>query len=209
VTLALPALEPAPELDDLNQRCLAWLAQVARGDHSAFEALYAATTARMWPLALRIVGQPAAAEDVLSELYFQVWRDAASFDLARSAPLGWMTVICRSRALDHLRRRERAESCGDMEALAELSARSEAAHEAGECIDEAGAARERTQNLDRLDQALSSLPALRRQMLSLACFRGLSHSDLAAHFELPLGTVKSHMRAALAHARQCLAQGEA
>ncbi len=166
----------------------AWLAAIQRQDENALADLYDATVARVYGLALRITRSRETAEEVAEDVYMQVWRDAGRFDPQRGVGvLGWLLVICRSRALDALRRTDSAEAHPDPETLvAEL-----AGEEGPESLLQAA------QQHSALHAALNTLNATQRQLLALAFFRGMTHDEIAAHVSLPLGTVKSHIRRAL------------
>ena len=141
-----------------------------------------------------------AAEDVAAETYLQVWRDASRYEPARGKVLAWLLTICRSRAIDSIRRRDEAQTSPDPDQL-----RSE----------ESGSAEDPQDMLllaerdSALHLALAELNAFQRQLLSLAFFRGLTHEEIAAHTRLPLGSVKTHIRKALRHLRTRLACGPA
>lgn len=172
-----------------------WLSAISRGDQVAFRALYDATVSRVYHLALRITGHPQAAEDVVPEVYLQVWRDAASFDALRGKPLTWMLVICRSRALDYLRSHDPVELRSEPD---ELTADARVADVADLLL-----ALERD---SAVRGALAGLAPVQRQLIALAFFRGLSHQEIAAASRMPLGTVKSHIRKALDAMKKPLAE---
>ena len=90
---------------------------VVRRDEAAFDSLYAATVNRAWSVAMRIVRQNEAAEEVVEDCFWQVWREADRFDATRGRVLTWVLTICRSRALDYLRRKDIAEPMADVETL--------------------------------------------------------------------------------------------
>lgn len=170
------------------------IASIAKGDERALEALYEETVGRLYGLALRIVRNRESAEEVTEDVFIQVWRSASSFDAARGAPLAWLLTICRSRALDHLRRAEPALAHPEPEAL-----RAPDAHDAhGDPQDLLFAARNNAQ----LTRSLAILTPTQRQLVALAFFRGLTHQEIAAHSGLPLGSVKTHIRRALSILRQ-------
>jgi RNA polymerase sigma factor (sigma-70 family) len=162
------------------------LAQVARHDRDAFARLYDDTAARVYGLVLRIVRQPEAAEEVTSDVYMQIWQQAARFDIARGSPLAWMLTIARSRALDSLRRRDPAEAHADPTLL-----------QASVVADDPADLLQSVNRNNLLYQAIAELPPNARQLLSLAFFRGLSHQEIANHTGMPLGTVKTAIRNAL------------
>jgi RNA polymerase sigma factor (sigma-70 family) len=166
----------------------AWLASIQQQDEAALGQLYDATIGRVYGLALRITRSRETAEEVAEDVYMQVWRDAGRFDPQRGAGvLGWLLVICRSRALDALRRADTANAHPEPETLVP-----ELANESGpETLLQAA------QQHSALHAALNELSALQRQLLALAFFRGLTHEEIAAQLAMPLGTVKSHIRRAL------------
>lgn len=173
-------LNPADELPSL-------LARVVRQDQAAFAQLYDATSARVYGLVLRIVRRADTAEEVTSDVYFQIWQQAARFDAARGSPLAWMLTIARSRALDSLRRRDPAETHEDPTSLQPETATHDDPTDLLHAIDRRNA----------LHTALAELAPTARQLLGLAFFRGLSHQEIATHTGMPLGTVKTVIRNAM------------
>lgn len=166
----------------------------------AFRTLYDLTAARMYGLALRVVGNRAWAEDVLQEAFLTVWRSAGVYRDALSPPRAWLGVIVRSRALDFLRRRasERADSALPLDdTLAETLPGT-----AADPVDARGA----SETARALDECLRRLEARQRQVLSLAYLRDLSHSELAQQLQLPLGTVKTWVRRGLEQLRGCMSR---
>jgi RNA polymerase sigma factor (sigma-70 family) len=187
-----------PVAVDPSTRHRALIAAMAQGDETALNALYEATLSRIYGLALRVTGRKDLAEDVVVEVYWQAWRDAGRYDASRGEPMAWLYTICRSRALDILRRRDDAELHPDPEELiAGLPGRETQPLDAL-CAAEAGSA---------LAVALESLTPVQRQMVALAFFRGLSHQEVAEHTGLPLGTVKSHLKRAQDALRLALGSG--
>jgi RNA polymerase sigma-70 factor (ECF subfamily) len=192
---AVPAGPPRAEQGD-ESRLRGWIARIARGDEEALGRLYDDTLGRVHGLALRITRDRQAAEEVVEDVYWQVWRQALRFDASRGGAMAWLLTITRSRALDSLRRADEAEAHPEPETLIAAEASAD-----GDPQDLLAA----TQRDSRLHAALASLDALPRQLLALAYFRGLTHEEIAAHAGLPLGTVKSHIRRALAALKQRLA----
>lgn len=182
---------PSSPDDSLNARCAEWINAMVARDEIALADFHDATLGRAYGIALRITRNPADAEEAAMDAYLQVWRDAASYRREQGSPLGWLLTIVRSRALDRLRRRDRAESHPEPDTLAAAPLSPDGNP------DELLHASVRNGALHR---ALSALPALQRQLVGLAFLRDLSHGEIAELTGLPLGTVKSHLRRAL----QCL-----
>ena len=168
---------------------------IAGGEQRALARLHELTIGRVYGLALRIVRKPEAAEEIAGDVYLQVWKSASSFTEERGHPLAWLMVITRSRALDHLRRADDAESHPDPESLAHYALDENDPHNLLAA----------TQSNAALRAALADLSPTQRQLLALAFFRGMSHSDIAGHMRMPLGTVKTHVRRALAALHAALA----
>jgi len=164
------------------------LRAVANKDQAAFEAFYDATTERVLNLVLRITQQMDIAEEVVSDVYLQVWRQADRFDPARGNALAWLTMMCRSRALDASRKIKAAPTAGaePISDIPELES-TEFPQDLLLAVEQRSA----------IHDALSKLKPNQRQLLALAYFRGYSHSELAQFTGMPLGTVKTQMRRAL------------
>jgi len=200
---------PAYPRDELNERCAGWLRRLAAGDAEAFEPLYHATLPRLWGLAFKVLGRESDTEDVLSEAYTQVWRDAGRYDAARGSALAWLSIICRSRAIDCLRRRDHATTGEDSQDLLDglIDPRSQ---DCGSPFDGHVAHEDPLrgvawgQSRRELDTALAELPPVERQLIVLAYYRDLSQTELAQALNMPLGTVKSRTRRALAELRHLL-----
>jgi RNA polymerase sigma factor (sigma-70 family) len=186
------AAAAASELPDL-------LAQIAQRRQAALGTLYDRTVSRVYGLALRITRQREAAEEVTEEVYLQVWNQAERFDPTRGKALTWLLTMCHSRALDYLRRKEPADPHPEPESLVP-----ELAQEHSDPQDILLAMERNT----RIYEALQELPALQRQLLTLAFFKGLSHQEMADHTGMPLGTVKTHVRKALERMRSQLIERE-
>jgi RNA polymerase sigma-70 factor (ECF subfamily) len=174
----------------------ALVAGVAAGEQRALERFYRLTVSRVFGLALRIVRCRTKAEEVAEDVYVQIWHSAASYDVRRGTPLGWALTICRSRAIDALRRTDSAIVDADP------TERLDAITQHGPGLQDLLQA---TQDNAALHAAVARLVPEQRQILALAFFRGLSHTEISQAAELPLGTVKSHIRRGLATLREELA----
>jgi RNA polymerase sigma-70 factor (ECF subfamily) len=166
------------------------LRRVAAGDKDAFAAFYDRHAPVVLGLLRRLLHQPGDADDVLQETFWQVWRQASTFDPARGAALGWVLMIARSRALDHLRRQRATAALGD--ASEPLS------------FAEAAAALERDEASAHLRAALACLPDEQRSALRLAFYGGLTHAEVARRQGIPLGTAKTRIRLAMCRLRDLL-----
>jgi len=197
-----PALQPPPEAtaaplrDAASLRLQTLLLAVAEQDaaaEAAFAQLYQALAGRVHALALRILRDGAAAEEVVEDCFWQVWRQAARFDPARGCAEAWVLTLARSRALDAYRARSR-----EREDTVSLDALQDDGFEPPEDAEQdATHLLEASRHHAALHAALLQLAAQPRQLLALAFFRGLTHDEIAAQTGLPLGTVKSHIRRAL------------
>jgi RNA polymerase sigma factor (sigma-70 family) len=191
---------PAPDAEALREpqdNLVALIVAIAKGDEQALGSFYDATVSRVFGLALRIVRRRDAAEEVAEDVFIQVWQQANRFDAGRGKPLAWLLTICRSRALDFLRREDEAFSHPEPETLV-----AEPHDERADPQDILLA----TERNSRLYAILETLLPVQRQLLALAFFRGLTHQEIADHTQLPLGTVKSHVRKALDKMRELLGE---
>ena len=142
----------------------------------------------------RILGGRGEAEEVLQEVFLQIWMQADRYDGARSTPRGWILMLARSRALDRLRRRESARRREEI-----------VGEEAGEKVSPLGT--ERLESLEvkrQVSSALGSLSPDQRRCIELAFFEGLTHTQIAERLEAPLGTVKSRILLGMNKLRQAL-----
>jgi RNA polymerase sigma-70 factor (ECF subfamily) len=173
-----------PTAEDLLRR-------VARQDRAAYRALYDATSAKLFGVALRICRERSLAEEAFQEAFIGIWRTAADFDPARGSALAWMAGVTRNRALDLLRKRGRGDTPFEEDALERL-------------MHEAAALRADQADLDALLQCLERLEETPRQAVILAYCEGRTRDELAARFGAPANTVKTWLRRALLTLRGCL-----
>ena len=172
--------------------------RMASGDASALGDLYDAHARSVYSLALRILGDPSDAEDVVQDVFTQAWRQAARYDARRATVIGWLLMMARSRSLDRLRARQARPDKTIAATLPEL-----ASSDRGQEAEALGA-----EDVKRLRAALGRLGDAARTPIELAYYEGLSQSAIAERLGQPLGTVKTRMRTALAQLREWLAQGE-
>lgn len=173
----------------------ALLALAAREDEQAVAELYDRYGRVAYGLALRIVRDPALAEDAVQEAFLTVWRTAGSFRSDRAKPSTWILTLVHRRAVDVVRREERRRAA-PLEGPEEPDARSLAADEEIELSD-----RRRL-----VQEALRQLPDEQREALELAYYGGLTQSELAERLSVPLGTIKSRMFTGLRRLRDLLAE---
>jgi RNA polymerase sigma factor (sigma-70 family) len=170
------------------------LVRAGQGDRSAFRRVYDATSAKLFGVCLRILGDRQTAEDVLQDAYVTIWNKASSFDSGRASPITWLATIARNRSIDRLR--------------------SAAVRPAGRPLDEAAEIRDETPTADalleagqeaqRLHGCLNELEDRARTAIRTAFFEGETYEALAARFDVPLGTMKSWIRRGLQKLKGCL-----
>lgn len=183
------------------------LGRMSVGEEAAMSLFYEATLARSWAMVLRIVGKREAAEDVLADAYLQVWRKAGDYDHERGHPMAWLLMICRSRAIDYLRRLDQAQSRDDIELfMDQLDEQVENAPDVTDLGADPMDVLAQRQQVRQLGQAMQALEKPQRLVLALAYFKGLTHSEIADHTALPLGTVKTHIRQGLLQIKKFLGQ---
>ena len=156
-------------------------------DETSLAELYDCTLSKVYGLALKITRRHDLAEEVVEDTYMQAWQEIAKFDSARGPVMAWLMVICRSRAIDALRRLDEAESHAEPELMlnhAELVNNSP--------LDILLLLERETD----IHIAMNSLNALQRQLLALAFFKGYTHEEIALQMQMPLGSVKSNIRRA-------------
>lgn len=187
-----------PALERLIER-------VGLGQRSAFSALYEATAAQLFGVVLRINPDRAQAEDVLQEVYVNVWRSAASYEAARAQPMTWLTSIARNSAIDSLRR-ARVRGQGQNVSLTALSDDDDDNPAERLASDGPGAVEllQQAAEARAVVRCIDVLSAEQKQCIALAYYQGLSHSEIADQLVEPLGTVKSWLRRALLALKDCL-----
>ena len=179
-----PGESAAPRQPDLSEL----LRASARGDERAFAALYDATSRRLYGLVLRVVRDPAQAEEVAQEAFLEIWRTSARFDPDRGSAMSWMMTIAHRRSAEAASRRD-----DTWEATTQDRAYDITAEEV-----------ERSLDAQRVRQALASLTETQRGAVQLAYFGGYTHNEVAALLGIPLGTAKTRIRDGLIRLRDTL-----
>lgn len=181
-----------------NEELAALIRSLASGDQSAMTTLYDSTSRLVYGLVLRILNEAPTAEEVLLDVYTQVWRQASQYDETRGAPLAWLTTIARSRAIDRLRSGQHERRLKQPLESAETFASAAGAAASAEDFTVAS----EMQKLVR--SALETLPTEQREVIELAYYGGLSHSEIAVKLGQPLGTIKTRTRLGMTKLREAL-----
>jgi len=170
------------------------LGQAALGDQVAFAEFYDATSARAYGLALRVVRNPAHAEEVTQEAYLDAWRSSARYDVQRGSAAGWLLTIVHRKAVDRVRSVEAA------------TARDETWNREAAPIDHDQTAESAHASLDatRVRNAVATLTDVQRQAVELTYFGGYTHTEVAALLDVPLGTAKTRIRDGLIRLRDLM-----
>jgi RNA polymerase sigma factor (sigma-70 family) len=196
----VPRPRPVPSLRvpavNAEDNSASLLRRMRSGDQGALAELYGCTVDSVYALAQAILKSAEDAEEVVCDTYAQAWRQSERFDPERASPIGWLMMMCRSRAIDRLRQNR---SRGSARTVALESVR-DLTHDSitpGDLLS-------LFHHGSRVQGALASLSPQRLHLVSLAFFEGLSFPELAERTGMPLGTVKSHVRRALVELRRTL-----
>jgi RNA polymerase sigma-70 factor, ECF subfamily len=173
----------------------ALIGKVMAGDESALSALYDRYAPMLFGMLMRVLKDQQAAEEVVQDLFLQLWREAERFDASRGSLPAWLVVIGRNRAISRLRGRR------DRELLEEHEGDFASAFVSSANIEDEAA---RAQLARSVTTAMEKLPAEQRQVVELAYFEGMTQSEIAAKTGSPLGTVKTRARSAMQTLRQML-----
>lgn len=179
-----------------DQELTLLMQRIAKSDQSALATLYDTTNRLAYGLILRVLGDASTAEEVLLDVYTQVWRQAANYDTGRGSPLAWITTIARTRAIDRLR-----SSWQDRQRKEPLDLLND--RETNAANPEQASVNSERQRFVR--DALSALSPEQREVIELAYYGGLSHSEIATKLDQPLGTVKTRTRLGMMKLREALA----
>lgn len=175
------------------------MARVVKGDQQAFSQLYDHSSMLLYSMAVRMLGSREDAAELLQEVYLEVWRKVVRYDVSRGTPIAWLITLTRSRAIDRLRARG-----------------ARARQQAGEPLDGSSASQVADRHPDPLEShadqelrslvsgALADLPQAQQQAIELAYYDGLSHAEIAARLNQPLGTVKTRIKLGMSKLRDSL-----
>ncbi len=188
-----PSSEGAPAAPDLAEL----LKLSGRGDQAAFARLYDATSSRAYGLAVRVVRDPAQAEEVTQEAFLEIWRSSGRFDPARGSAMSWLLTIVHRKAVDRVR-------------SAEASTRRDLTyHQQNQPVahDATAEAAHASLEAHRVRGALGTLTEVQREALELAYFGGYTHTEVATMLDLPVGTAKTRIRDGLIRLRDAMGVG--
>jgi len=166
-----------PNLDET-----ALIERIRSGDETAMADMYDRYSGIVYGVALRVLGNTTAAEDVLQEVFLQLWRNPQVFDANRGKLPAWLAVIARNRAIDHLRKRPPEDDIEDLPISTGVNLENEAAQRIA---------------VDKIRGVLAQLPQDQRRALEMAFFEGMTHTEIAAKSGEPLGTIKTRIRTGL------------
>jgi RNA polymerase sigma-70 factor (ECF subfamily) len=163
--------------DPKNERAL--IARIRAGDESAMSDLYDLYSGIVYGVALRVLGNTMSAEDVLQEVFLQLWRNPQAFDADRGRLAPWLAVIARNRSIDVLRKRPMEEDIDELPISTGVNLEDEASERMA---------------IDKVRGVLAQLPPDQRKTLEMAYFEGMTHTEIASKTGEPLGTVKTRIR---------------
>jgi RNA polymerase sigma-70 factor, ECF subfamily len=158
------------------------IARIRAGEQSAMSELYDRYSSVVYGVALRVLQDAAAAEDVLQDIFLQLWRKPEAFDSSRGSMVAWLAVIARHRAIDRLRQRRPETDIEDVVIAGDTDLRDET---------------ERSLVIEKVRAAMGEMNEDQRKALELAYFQGLTHREIAEKTGEPLGTIKTRIRSGL------------
>jgi RNA polymerase sigma-70 factor (ECF subfamily) len=168
----------------------ALIARIRAGDESAMGEVYDRYSGVVYGVALRVLGNTSSAEDVLQEVFLQLWRNPQAFDADRGRLAPWLAVIARNRAIDLVRKRPMEDDIDELPISTGVNLEDEAAEKMA---------------MDKVRGALGGMPQDQRKLLEMAFFEGMTHSEIASRTGEPLGTVKTRIRSGLLTLRKAFA----
>jgi RNA polymerase sigma factor (sigma-70 family) len=168
------------------------MARLQTGEQSALELIYGKYSSLLYSVAVRVLGDPATAEEILQDTFFQLWQSAGKFDSAKGSLAGWLLVITRNRALSRLRRRSADCHCKE--------------NEDDLLVDLRPTALDQEIARQLVCSALTGLTEAQQEAITLAYFEGLTSTEIASRTKAPVGTVKARLRTALQSMKKRLVQ---
>jgi RNA polymerase sigma-70 factor (ECF subfamily) len=168
----------------------ALIARMRAGDQSAMADLYDRYSGVVYGVALRVLANTTAAEDVVQEIFLQLWRNPQAFNAERGRLAPWLAVIARNRAIDHLRKRPAEDDIDELPISTGVDLESDSAQKLA---------------IDKVRGVLAQLPADQRKALEMAFFEGMTHTEIAGKTGEPLGTIKTRIRTGLLALRKAFA----
>jgi RNA polymerase sigma-70 factor, ECF subfamily len=177
------------------------IARIGRRDQSAFSALYDRLSGPLYSLTVKMLGDPAEAQDALQDVFLQIWSRAGTYDPEQSSVFSWAVLLTRSRVIDRLRARGRrlrvvVGSSEDKDKTTDVADAS--------TVQSAADTAEKSDEAARVRSVLNNLPTEQREAIELAFFGDLTHHEIAARLGQPLGTVKARIRRGLLKLREQL-----
>ncbi|MDN3646138.1 sigma-70 family RNA polymerase sigma factor [Pontixanthobacter aestiaquae] len=168
--------------------------RLADGDRSALEFIYQATSAKLFGICLRILGERNEAEDALQDVYINLWRSADRYDPDRASPISWLAILARNRAIDRLRTGKVQRGAVPVDEAMEITDNAPLAD----------AMLETEQRDAKIHHCLGELEQRQQDAIRTAFFNGATYAQLAEARDVPLGTMKSWVRRGLAKLKRCL-----
>ena len=173
-----------------HQDDAALIARMRAGDQSAMGDLYDRYSGVVYGVALRVLANTTAAEDVVQEVFLQLWRNPQAFDADRGRLAPWLAVIARNRAIDHLRKRPQEDDIDELPISTGVDLENDAAQKLA---------------IEKIRGVLAQIPPDQRKTLEMAFFEGMTHTEIAGKTGEPLGTVKTRIRTGLLALRKAFA----
>lgn len=168
------------------------IGRIALGDKTAFSALYSATSAKLFGVALRVLNNRAEAEDAMQEVFVKVWRNAARYQINGLSPMTWLVTITRNHCIDRLRARKAA--TGDMDEAADIADAAPGPEALAIAASERG----------RIADCMGQLAPDRADAVRRAYLEGETYEELAQRYAVPLNTIRTWLRRGLLTLRECL-----
>jgi RNA polymerase sigma-70 factor, ECF subfamily len=192
--LGHPGVSAAKSESSSRQDLVDALNLTGQGDQAAFGRVYAATSAKLFGILIRILGRRDLAEDVLQEVYIRVWQRAGDFDPGISSPITWLVTIARNRALDEVKRKT-MRSVDEFPGLLDVPS-----------DDDPRVNHERAEERSRVLACLDALEPEKSEIVRLAYYYGMTREEIASRINRPVATVKTWLRRSLAQLKDCLGQ---